>query len=550
MFKFKSEIYDLHQYQILMGVCSSTKKSSSKNSQDKFNPALANTADVQQTQRDHASTQNEQKINQNLTVQRKIRKSGTLSYFEYNQDKLQAEKRPQNNKKVGSSAPQLKIKITDSIASKEYSVYKGHVKIPTKATLRVMQHNSDGQLVVMEQLPYDQEGKDYIDWLQKTNLEFYHIAKVQEIFVYGHQFQIMHEYCTGGPLSELLHHKLSEQVVCTILDQLFKIVNFLHQNKLTHNKLTIDSFSFYYDLQNYLIKLTDLSSLHKPPREISLQIAQYASPEALTSNNPHRSNDIWSLGIIAYQLMTRNLIYEEDQDLTNIHEVKKAIIKWTKKYEINDEISQEFENLILMMLNPDKTLRLTIEECIDQEFIQNYQSQNLNCHFKHLFTSSFCDNLQKQFMIYLINNYERSHQQVGRRIFDILDKDKDGKLNIQELEDFKRRLKQAQGQERNIQVIQNLIDTQSELGLEDFILIISNKSIYLTHHNLDHSFAKFGNKNQEVTVKTLSKILNIQEEELTQEFKNRQFCYQNYCIPLEKAQYEQILNSILEVQSE
>ncbi|CAD8206203.1 unnamed protein product [Paramecium octaurelia] len=533
-----------------MGVCSSTKKSSGKNSQDKFNPALTNTADVQQTQREPASNQNEQRINLNQTVQRKIRKSGTLSYFEYNQDKLQTEKRPQNNKKVGSSAPQLKIKITESIASKDYSVFKGHVKIPTKSTLRVMQHNSDGQLVVMEQLPYDQEGKDYIEWLQKTNLEFYHIGKVKEIFVCGHQFQLMHEYCTGGPLSELLHHKLSEQVVCNILDQLFEIVNFLHQNKLTHNKLTIDSFSFYYDLQNYLIKLTDLRSLHKPPREISLQIAQYASPEALTSNHPHRSNDIWSLGIIAYQLMTRNLIYEEDKDLSNIHQVKQAIINWSTQQQINDEISQDFENLILKMLNPDKTLRLTIEECQNQEFIQSYQTQNLNCHFNHLFTSSFCDNLQKQLMVYLINNYEHSHQQVGRRIFDVLDKDKDGKLNIQELEDFKKKLKQAQGQERNTQIIQDLIDNSSELGLEDFILMISNKSIYITNHNLDHSFAKFANKNQEVTVKSLSKILNIQEKELTEEFKNRQLFYENYCIPLEKAQYEQILNQILEVQSE
>ncbi|CAD8206198.1 unnamed protein product [Paramecium pentaurelia] len=534
-----------------MGVCNSTKKSQDKNkTTDNFNPALINTADVQQTQREFASNQNEKRPNLNQTVQRKFRKSGTLSYFEYNHDKLQTDKRSQNNKKAGSNIPQLKIKITESIASKDYSVYKGIVKIPNKSTLRVMQHNSDGQLVVMEQLPFDQEGKDYIEWLQKTNLEFYQIGKVYEIFVWGQQFQIMSEYCTGGPLSQLLHHKLSEQVVCNILEQMFEIINFLHQNKLNHNKLTIDSFSFYYDLQNYLIKLTDLKCLHKPQREPTLQVIQYASPEALTSHHAHKSNDIWSLGIIAYQLMTRNLIYEGDQDLTTIQEFKQAILRWTAKQDLQDEISQDFENLIFDMLNPDKTQRLTIEECLKHQFIQNHQNQNLNCHFKHFFTQNFHDNLQKRLMIYLINNYEHSHYQVGHRIFDILDKDKDGKLNVEELEEFCRRLKQTQGQEKNIKIIQNLIEKKSELVLEDFILMISNKSIYLTHHNLDHSFMKFANKNQEVTVKSLSKILNISEQELIVDFKNRQLFYENYCIPLEKIQYDQILNQILEIQKE
>lgn len=50
--------------------------------------------------------------------------------------------------------------------------------------------------------------------------------------------------------------------------------------------------------------------------------------------------------------------------------------------------------------------------------------------------------------------------------------------------------------------------------------MISNKSIYITHHNIDHSFKKLSNKNQEITVKSLTKILNISEEELTEEFKN------------------------------
>lgn len=36
-------------------------------------------------------------------------------------------------------------------------------------------------------------------------------------------------------------------------------------------------------------------------------------------------------------------------------------------------------------------------------------------------------------MIYLLNNYEHSHYHVAHRIFDLLDKDKDKKLNSIEL---------------------------------------------------------------------------------------------------------------------
>ncbi|CAD8045061.1 unnamed protein product [Paramecium primaurelia] len=534
-----------------MGVCSSSKQCDSKTKhKDNFNSALTNTAEVQQTIREILPTQNEQRLNENQTAQRKLRKSGTLSYFEYKQDKTTIDKQLRSIRQIPQKVPQLKIKVTDAIASKDYSVYKGKVKIPNKSTLRVMQHNSDGQLVIMEQLPYDQEGKDYIEWLQKTNLEFYHIGKIHEIFIFGKQFQIISEFCTGGPLSDLLHCKLSEQIVSNILDQIFEIINFLHSNKLSHNKLTIDSFSFYYDLQNYLIKLTDIRNLFKPQREPQLQLIQYASPEALSSHHPHKSNDIWSLGIIAYQLMTRNLIYEGDQDLTTIQEVKQAILRWSSKQDIKDEISVSFEDLIYKMLNPNKNERYTIEECQKHQFIVRHQNHNLNCYFKHLFTENFSSKLQKWFMIYLLNNYEHSHYHVAHRIFDVLDKDKDGKLNTIELLDFEKRLKKAQGQEMNIKVIQNLIDKNMNLELEDFILMISNKSLYITHYNLDHSFKKLGNKNQEITVKSLSKIINISEEELTVEFINHQLFYESYCIPLEFTQYESIMNQIVVVQNE
>ncbi|CAD8179580.1 unnamed protein product [Paramecium octaurelia] len=536
-----------------MGVCSSSKKcESTSGSKNNFNPALTNTVDVQQTLRETIPIISEQRINQNQTASRKLKKAGTLSYFEYKPDKPSTVQKQRSNRKIVQKAPQLKIKVTDSIASKDYSVYKGNVKIADKSTVRVLQHNSDGQVVIMEQLPYDQDGKDYIEWLQKTNLEFYHIGKIHEIFIFGKQFQIISEFCTGGPLSQLLHSKLSEQVVSNIMDQIFEIINFLHSNKLVHNKLTIDSFSFYYDLQNYLIKLTDIRSLHKPLREPQLQIIQYASPEALSTHfhHPHKSSDIWSLGIIAYQLMTRNFIYERDQDLTTIQEVKSAILRWTSNKIIKDEVSQCFEDLIQKMLHSDKNQRSKIEECQKHEFIVKHQNKNLNCYFKNQFTEEFNSKLQRWLMIYLINHYEHSHHNVAHRIFDLLDQDKDGKLNAAELQEFERKLKQAQGQDMNIKVIQNLIAKEVELGLEDFIVMISNKSLYITHHNIHHSFKKLANKSQEITVKSLSKILNISEEDMAEEFKNHQLYYETDCIPLEFAQYETIMNQILVVQNE
>lgn len=84
--------------------------------------------------------------------------------------------------------------------------------------------------------------------------------------------------------------------------------------------------------------------------------------------------------------MTRNFVYEGDQDLTTIQEVKQAILKWTTKQDLKDELSESFENLIFQMLNPDKNARITIEECQKHKFIVDHQTKNLNCYFKHSFT--------------------------------------------------------------------------------------------------------------------------------------------------------------------
>ena len=170
-------------------------------------------------------------------------------------------------------------------------------------------------------LPPTIERKRAID---KINLEVEVLKRLQHpnlIQLYGagvadEKIFLAHELVPGESLSVMLSRRgrLAPDLAVDIARQVAEVLQFLHQQDAMHAKLNPDKIIIN---QSHRVKIADLR-LNRSRRKRwddakrrELDIAAYMAPEQFAEGATHKS-DIYSLGVILYEMLTGRLPYEPD----------------------------------------------------------------------------------------------------------------------------------------------------------------------------------------------------------------------------------------------
>lgn len=152
---------------------------------------------------------------------------------------------------------------------------------------------------------------------------------------------------------------LPEPSARTLFCQLVEAIQYCHNSGVAHRDLKCENAL----LQGHTLKLTDFGFaklLPRDSRELSWTFCgstAYAAPEVL-QGVPHdsRKGDVWSMGVILYVLLCAHPPFD-DTDIPNmLHQQQKGV-----PVPRHLEISKECQNLLKMLLEPDMTLRPSIE---------------------------------------------------------------------------------------------------------------------------------------------------------------------------------------------
>ncbi len=166
-----------------------------------------------------------------------------------------------------------------------------------------------------------------VDWnkaVDKINLEVGVLQKLRHpnlVRLYGagvadNNIFLAHELVAGESLTSILSRrgKLAPDLVVDIGRQIAELLQFLHQQDAMHAKLTPDKIIIG---KNHHVKVADLR-LNRSRRKRwddgkkrELDIAAYMAPEQFGEGATHKS-DIYSLGVILYEMLTGRLPYEPD----------------------------------------------------------------------------------------------------------------------------------------------------------------------------------------------------------------------------------------------
>jgi serine/threonine protein kinase len=120
---------------------------------------------------------------------------------------------------------------------------------------------------------------------------------------------IQTEYCPGGDLEDFINQKyyeLNDNLVIRFIDLLIESISILHKRGIIHRDIKTKNIFLFDDNKN--LKIGDFG-FTKQIDEASMSTycgtLIYLPPEIFNGERYKISSDIWSLGIVLFQLITR-----------------------------------------------------------------------------------------------------------------------------------------------------------------------------------------------------------------------------------------------------
>jgi len=221
----------------------------------------------------------------------------------------------------------------------------------------------------------EEEFKTYIEDKIRNEIEIMRICmknnknsvQFHELYDTEDEYAIVMELCDGN-LQNILNKRNSgfnRDEILDIMKQLNNTFKIMSENKIIHRDLKLENILIKYDDNNkskFTVKLTDYGVSRKI-LTLSQKCNTYSgtiitmAPEILAGEEHDIKCDLWSLGVIIYQLFFKKYPYDGETEVAIYKKIKnlgQSIIQRT-----GDE---KFDNLIKKLLVEDPRKRLSWKE--------------------------------------------------------------------------------------------------------------------------------------------------------------------------------------------
>lgn len=250
------------------------------------------------------------------------------------------------------------------------------------------------------------------------------------------------ELCEGGELFDRIVSKghYTERAAAGVTKTILEIVRVCHDHGVIHRDLKPENFLFADESENSQLKAIDfgLSIFFQPGQRFSEIVGSpyYMAPEVLRRNYGQEC-DVWSAGVILYILLCGVPPFWADTDEGIAH----AIVEGELNFERDPwpKVSQEAKDLVTGMLDQNPYTRLTIEEVLENPWIQNANAApnvSLGEHVRTRIQQFFLMNkFKKRVLRVVADNLPDELIERIKQAFHTMDTDKNGGLSFEELKD-------------------------------------------------------------------------------------------------------------------
>ena len=238
----------------------------------------------------------------------------------------------------------------------------------------------------------------------------------------------------------------------------------------------------------------------------------FMAPEVLSLNYTSKC-DVWSAGVILFVMLSGYPPFASEDEAETIELIKEGEVEFDE--DAWGEISTEAKDLLLNLLTNEKD-RLSVKKVLSHPWIKKYadgevKGKILDCHVKKLKEYQNKSRLRKAIMTYLSTRVGDEDVIEEKKIFDMLDSNKDGYITIKELK--------AATKESHFDVdIQKILlsidmDKNGAINYTEFIAASMNEVITKDYNKIKAAFKFFDTNNDGIIDhKDLQKIMESNDD--------------------------------------
>lgn len=205
------------------------------------------------------------------------------------------------------------------------------------------------------------------------------ILSMEDLLIKENYIYMMLEYCDGGDLTKYIRHypkknriTMEEKDVIIIAKQIMNGLKYMHSLGIVHRDLKPQNILIKSEGDNKIIKIADFGFARflkdTQTAETICGSPLYMSPEILKCQRYSDNTDIWSFGIILYELITGNIPYIV-RSFAELNRIYNSIeqIEIPKKI----QVSNNCKDLIIHMLTVNPQNRITWERLFRHEWFSD-----------------------------------------------------------------------------------------------------------------------------------------------------------------------------------
>ena len=214
---------------------------------------------------------------------------------------------------------------------------------------------------------------NHINKIKSINCKY--VIKIYDLFIEKKEQKkylcILTDYYEKGNLSKLISQKeiLDSRFIWRIFIQLIFGLNSLHTNDLIAKNLSPQNI--YIDNKNNVI-INELGISLNNNKEKDYSLFLYISPEIINEQEYDQKSDVWSLGCILYELITKKKPFYLTENILKINYNKSLIMNNDFEYLLSKLLSFEKKRFSINQILKDRIIGIRImeENLFDEENIK------------------------------------------------------------------------------------------------------------------------------------------------------------------------------------
>ncbi|CAF1111508.1 unnamed protein product [Rotaria sordida] len=205
------------------------------------------------------------------------------------------------------------------------------------------------------------------------------IIKLVEEFQNELKYFLVLEYVSNGDLLTAVTtmNKYSEHDVALMLSQIASALKYLHSLQIVHRDVKLENVLMAnYPDQSVTLKLADFGLALCLTDQTPIVAAHgdklcgtpmYLAPEVIQNRDYRIENDMWSLGIIAFTLLSGMAPFNGDND----GDIISNVINKPIDFNLLPKISMDCREALMSMLERDPTKRISASELLQHPWIKS-----------------------------------------------------------------------------------------------------------------------------------------------------------------------------------